>query len=151
MKLPFVFFRLCLFFLGFGLISSNVYADNVVESSLINTNYPHARLIIGGRNLARKAELINARVSPIGNYKRGQVSVQNLTDERIGLEYKVDWIDDDGFIIGDGGIWERFMLGARDIRSFKSMGKSKKASKMQFTLRFPRDSVNDPRNNKAFE
>jgi len=114
-------------------------AEPMEQSRTVDSSHPRVRLVLGSDDLYGDIKLVKARVAPIGNFIRGQASVQNLTDENYGLEYKFDWYDDEGFIVGKGGVWQRFMLGAREIRSFKSLGKSKNASRMQLTVRVPVD------------
>lgn len=101
---------------------------------------PGVELVIGSSNLADAVRLFNARIGRVGVFKRGMVSVQNLTDDRVTLEYKFEWLDDEGFPVGDdAGIWERFSLGPREVRTFRSVGKSRRAASMRFTLRYPGD------------
>lgn len=109
------------------------------SNPIIDESYPRARLIVGGKPLSKKILLTKARVAPFGKIMRGRASIQNLTDKAMTLEYKFDWYDDEGFIIGDGGIWDRIKLRAREIRPLKSLGKSKHASKMQLIVRYPGD------------
>jgi len=120
--------------------------ESMQSYKTIDQSHPRVRLIVGGSNLQNQIKLIKQQVAPFGKMMRGRASIQNLTDKRLVLEYKIDWFDDEGFIIGDGGIWERFSLGPRAIRSFKSLGKSKFASTMQFMVRFPDDTFMDVRN-----
>lgn len=122
-------------------MTTNAYSgSDSGDQNIIDQSHPRARLIIGSKQLAKKIKLVKARVAPIGNFMRGQAAIQNSTDQRFTLEYKIDWFDDEGFLVGDGGIWERFALGPREIRPFKSLGKSKYAARMQFTVRFPGDT-----------
>lgn len=126
----------------------DLFAEKMAESKMIDQSHPRARLIVGSKGLYKKVRLIKAKVVPFRKWMRGSATVQNLTDDRLVLEYKIDWYDDEGFIIGDGGIWERFALGPRELRPFKSLGKSKHASKMQFTVRFPGDTLIDSSSRK---
>ncbi len=130
-------------FLSLSLWSANLSAEQMQKSDTIDQSHPRARLIVGSEGLHDQVRLIKARVAPIGRLMRGQATVQNLTEKRMTLEYKVDWLDDEGFVIDDGGIWERFALGARELRPFKSLGKSQQAATMQFTVRFPGDAFMD--------
>lgn len=121
----------------------NLYAEKMTENKTIDQSHPRARLIVGSEGLHNKIHIIKVKVAPFRNWMRGQATVQNLTNKRLVLEYRVDWFDDEGFLIGDGGIWERFAIAPMDLRAFKSLGKSKHASKMQFTVRFPGDTLID--------
>lgn len=127
----------------FLLTANLVQAENMQPAEMIDQSHPRARLIVGSEALYKKVRLIKARVVPLGKLMRGQATVQNLSNERLSLEYRIDWYDDEGFIIGDGGIWQRFSLGASELRPFKSLGKSKYAARMQFTVRYPGDTFID--------
>lgn len=113
------------------------------ENNVIDQSHPRVRLVVGGKGLRKQVQLVKARVVPIGKLMRGQAHIQNLTDKRLSLEYKIDWYDDEGFVVGDGGIWERLAIGPRELRAVKSLGKSKNAAKMQVTVRFPGDTFID--------
>jgi uncharacterized protein YcfL len=116
-------------------------ANKVGTHRNIDTSFDNARLILGNDGLYGKVKFTKARVKPRGKFVKGNVEVQNLTDARMELEYRFDWQDEDGFRVGEAGIWQRFALGPRGIRSFKSMGKDKEAAKIQFMLRYLGDSV----------
>ncbi len=133
-------FLSCLVAASLMLLPATSSAEKMQQHRTIDQSHPRARLIVGSEGLYDQVRLVKARVAPLGNFMRGQAAVQNLTDERLVLEYKIDWMDDEGFLIGDGGIWERFALGPRELRPFKSLGKSKRAARMQFTVRFPGDT-----------
>jgi len=126
-------------FICFSLPSMHLSAEPMEESRTVDTSHPRVRLILGSDDLYGKISLIKARVAPRGNFIKGQASVQNLTDDIYALEYKFDWYDDEGFIVGKGGVWQRILLGPRDIKSLKSIGKTKNASRLQLTVRVPVD------------
>jgi len=139
------FVRLVAVIIFFTSLALPAYAGKMEEHRTIDTTHPRARLIIGSDGLADNIKLIKARVAPVGRFMRGQISVQNLTDLRLVLEAKFDWVDDEGFLVGDGGIWERFTLGPRGMKALKSLGKSRNAAKVQVTVRYPGDTlINSP-------
>jgi len=139
--------------LSFLLFTLPFYAqagDEAASRYVDTTSHPKAKLITAGEDLQKLVKLNNVKIKPVGHFVKGQVSVQNVSKHDLSLEYRVDWIDEDGFVLGDGGIWERFSISAHDIKRFKSVGKDRNAEKLQFTVRFPRDALSDPRNSKSF-
>lgn len=122
-------------------VIGTAYASGAEAHKTIMHPAPGVELVVGGSDLADAVHLFNARIGRIGAFKRGMVSVQNRTDDRVTLEYKFEWLDDEGFPVGDeAGIWERFVLGPREVRTFRSLGKSRRAASMRFTLRYPGDT-----------
>lgn len=105
----------------------------------IDQSYPGATLILGSEDLVGYIRLGGPRLDPVGQLTRGQVSVQNLTEERYTLEYRFDWRDAQGFNAGDPGVWRRFTLAPRTAQAFNSTGKIPQATGFVFTVRLPDD------------
>ncbi|MFT4928071.1 MAG: serine/threonine protein kinase [Phenylobacterium sp.] len=110
--------------------------SQTVENGTIEPQYPGARLVIGSDALIGKVKLAKTRVRDRGKLKRGDVMIENLTNADLNLLYRFDWLDDEGFSVGEAGIWQPFTLSARDTRSFWSMGKHRDASKMHFIVKY---------------
>jgi uncharacterized protein YcfL len=115
------------------------------------TSFPNVTTIISHRDLVNVIKIDNALVKGAGSLRKAQISVVNTSDQRLGLEYRMDWFDNDGFQLGDSGIWQRFTLGAFDSKSFTSLAKRRRANSVQFTVRLPSDTLNDPRNSGFFD
>ncbi len=113
--------------------SSNIALAD--DDGVVDQSHPRARLILGDSNLVDNIAIVKPRVAPLGVFMRGQVIIQNLTDEKYLLDYKFDWLDDEGFLINDGGVWFPIVLGPREMKSIKSLGKSQYAARMQVTVR----------------
>ena len=105
----------------------------------IDDTHPRATLILGTTELVDKILITNVRVAQAGLLQRAGIDVQNLTDNRYSLEYKIVWRDKQGFAINVSNVWHRFVLSPRKIKSFQSMGKTEEAYSIQFTVRFPDD------------
>lgn len=103
----------------------------------VDTGDPRATLVVGARPLLGKVAVIDPRFRKVGRLTEVQVTVQNLTDSPYALEYKFDWKDVDGFVVESGHVWQPFALSPREIRNFKSVGKTPKAETITFTLRIP--------------
>lgn len=105
----------------------------------IDTSDPRAKLVVGSEKLLRKIALGDTRFRQVGQLTQAQVLVQNLTDDRYTLEYKVDWETDQGFSAGAINSWHRFTLTPRETKTFVSTGKVPEATKIVFTVRLPDD------------
>jgi uncharacterized protein YcfL len=105
----------------------------------IDDTHPRATLILGHTDLVNNILITNVKVAQVGLLPKAGIDVQNLTDNRYSLEYKIVWRDKQGFPIDVGHVWHRFVLTPRKIKSFQSVGKSEDAYSIQFTVRFPDD------------
>ena len=65
--------------------------------------------------------------------------MQNLSNNRYTLEYQYAWEDQEGFSISENRVWKRFVLGPREIKSFRSVAGDPKAYGFTMTVRLPDD------------
>lgn len=105
----------------------------------IDTSHPNAILVVGNDALVGTITLLDPRLRKVGAFTQGQVTVQNLSDIRLSLEYKFKWEDTAGFVVDEDNMWNRFALTPRQVKRFQSTGKSQDAANMVFTVRNPDD------------
>lgn len=110
-----------------------------IEDKTIDTTHPRAELVLGSNKLLRKVVLTNVRFGNVGNFQRAEVGLQNLVEKRFSLEYRIDWQDKQGFTVNSNNAWHRIVLGPKQIKSLKSVGKVPEAYKIQVTVRYPDD------------
>ena len=110
-----------------------------IPQDTVDASNPRARLVLGGQRLVGEIALLDARLGTAGALAKGEVSVQNLSNDRYTLEYQYAWEDSEGFAIGENRVWQRFMLGPRELRSFRSVASDPKAYRFTFTVRLPDD------------
>ncbi|ACL02528.1 hypothetical protein Dalk_0823 [Desulfatibacillum aliphaticivorans] len=142
-RISFVIVWAAIVFTGLG--PEFLFSAPLQNSPPIDESHPGIRLVIGGKDLTKQVRLVNPKIAPLGKLKKGMVQLRNVSDNRLTLEYKFDWMDEDGFLIGDGGIWERFSIGPGGVKTLQTVGKSPKAAQMQVTVRFPGDAFMDNR------
>lgn len=111
---------------------------NYNQNTVVTTN-PRARLVLGSEKLIGEIAMVDVRLGTVGTLNRAEVSVQNLSNNRYSLEYRIAWEDQQGFSINDNTTWHRFTLAPREIRSFQSVGKTPDAYGLTFTVRLPDD------------
>lgn len=109
------------------------------QQNTINATNPRARLILGSKDLVGQIALVDARLGSAGALAKAEVSVQNLSNNRYTLEYQYAWEDREGFSISENRVWKRFVLGPRDLKSFRSVAGDPKAYGFTLTVRLPDD------------
>lgn len=108
------------------------------QDTIDDTN-PRARLVLGSRDLVGRIAMTDARIGSVGELARGEVTVQNLSNNRYQLEYQYAWEDAQGFSINENRVWRRFVLAPRELRSFQTVADSPDAHGFTMTVRFPED------------
>ena len=129
---------------GFSLVACNsvgVSDPNIRhhQQNTVNNENPRARLVLGSADLVDRIALTDARLGTAGVLAKGEVTVQNLSNNRYSLEYQYAWEDREGFSINENRVWQRFTLAPRELRSFKSVASDPKAYKYTLTVRLPDD------------
>ncbi|GAB6039527.1 DUF1425 domain-containing protein [Endothiovibrio diazotrophicus] len=111
----------------------------VAHPTIDRSQHPNATLIVGSTALLEKIKLIDPRLRQAGAFMQGQVTLQNLSDDRLALEYRITWEDDQGFQLDQEAMWTRIFLGPRQTRRIQSTGKQQQAGHMVVTVRAPDD------------
>ena len=114
--------------------------SGAVQTANVDVSHPNAKLVIGSKKLVGKVGLIQPRLRQIGTLTQAAVTVQNFSDNRYSLEYKVDWETIDGFPIQNNPVWHRFTLTPHQEQTFTSTGKTPDSKKIIFKIRFPDDA-----------
>ena len=109
------------------------------QQNTVNATNPRARLVLGSEKLVGRIALTDARLGTAGDLAKGEVTVQNMTNHRYTLEYQYAWEDRDGFSISENRVWSRFVLGPRELKSFRTVASSPKAHGFTMTVRLPDD------------
>lgn len=110
-----------------------------VAAPTIDASHPRARLILGSERLVDNIRMANVKFRKVGNFTQAQIGIQNLSDARYNLEYKIEWEDESGFMVDQSGVWRRFTLAPAQIDTVTATGKVPEAEKIVFTLRLPDD------------
>lgn len=109
------------------------------QQNTVNNENPRARLVLGSKKLVNRIALTDVRLGSAGRLVKTEVTVQNLTNNRYSLEYQFAWEDSEGFSINENRVWQRFVLGPREMRSFKSVATDPRAHQFTLTVRLPDD------------
>ncbi|MCU7939533.1 MAG: YcfL family protein [gamma proteobacterium symbiont of Bathyaustriella thionipta] len=112
---------------------------NFLKQKTLDDTHPRARLVLGSEKLAGNIRMANIKFRKVGLFTQAQVGIQNLSDVRYNLEYKVEWEDASGFMLDQSGAWQRFTLAPTQIDTVTTTGKVPEAYKVVFTVRLPDD------------
>ncbi len=112
---------------------------NYVKQDTLDDTHPRARLVLGSEKLVGNIRMANIKFRKVGLFTQAQVGIQNLSDVRYNLEYKVEWEDEGGFMLDQSGVWQRFTLSPTQIDTVTTTGKVPEAYKVVFTVRLPDD------------
>ena len=112
---------------------------NFLMQDTLDDSHPRARLVLGSEKLVGNIRMANIKFRKVGLFTQAQVGIQNLSDVRYTLEYKVEWEDVDGFMLDQSAVWQRFTLAPTQIDSVTTTGKVAEAYKVVFTVRLPDD------------
>ena len=112
----------------------------IKNTRALDTSYPPLTRIIASDDLIGYIAVVNARIGQTGVFTKGQVTVQNLTQNRYSLEYQFQWQDTQQFSISDPRPWKRFVLGPKEAKIIQEMALNKDAVRAIFTVRLPDDT-----------
>ena len=110
-----------------------------VKHDTLDDSHPRARLVLGSEKLVGNIRMANIRFRKVGLFTQAQIGIQNLSDVRYNLEYKVEWEDATGFMVDQSGAWQRFTLAPTQIDTVTTTGKVPEAHQVVFTVRIPDD------------
>lgn len=110
-----------------------------IKDKTIDASHPRATLVLASSQLLGKLIMTNVRFGAVGNFQRTEVSMQNLSKQKLILEYKIEWQDKDGFTINSNQAWHRFSLSPKQIQNVQSVGKDPAAYQIQVVVRLPDD------------
>ena len=129
--------------LSISCTSINPTSHQVSETSLshlVNRNHPRATLVIGSEDLLGNIAISDPRFKSVGSLTQAQVYVQNLSEDRYTLEYKIDWEDSNGFSIQGINAWRRFTLTPHQRNTLSATGKNANATNIVVIVRLPDDA-----------
>ncbi len=110
-----------------------------VKQDTLDDTHPRARLVLGSEKLVGNIRMGNIKFRKVGLFTQAQIGIQNLSDVRYNLEYKVEWEDESGFMLDQSGVWPRFTLAPTQIDTVTTTGKVQEAYKVVITVRLPDD------------
>lgn len=114
--------------------------QEIIQTSGVDISYPALKRVIASESLIGYIGIANPRLGQAGSFAKGQVTVQNLTENRYSLEYQYQWEDSQGFTVGTPRPWKRFILAPKEVENIPEMALRQEAVKAVFTVRLPDDT-----------
>ncbi len=108
-----------------------------VKADTLDESLPTARLILGSDSLVGKVRMANVKLRKVGTLTQAQIAIQNLSDDRQKLEYRIEWEDESGFIVDQSGVWRQVILSPSQIDTISTTAKKPEAEKVIINLRNP--------------
>lgn len=105
------------------------------ESRTLSETHPRVRLVVGSVRLAGTIRVANTAFRKVGQFTQAQLGIQNTSGSKHNLEYKVEWENEDGFMVDQSDVWRPAFLGPHEIYTVVSTGKVPEAYKIVFTVR----------------
>jgi len=102
-------------------------ASNVLESQT-------DRQIINNIPLNYRVSIVQYHSRITNGLQEIQVDLQNHRQQQYDLEYKIDWLDADGYVI-ESTPWQPLTINAKEYRSIKAIAHSPQAEDFKFYIR----------------
>ena len=140
------FFKIGRVFVGFlvaitvvGCAAPKAAIEKRVDDSTIDATHPRAEVVVGSKELLNKLVMTNVIFGSVGMFPRMQVTLQNVSNKKLVLEYKIEWQDQQGFAVNTDAAWHRFTLTPKQVQNIQSVGKVPEAYSAQVMTRLPDD------------
>jgi uncharacterized protein YcfL len=124
-----IYFLLVVLFLTTGCMHKNV--SNVTYDS-------KGAALIKNEYLQERIAIVNHRSREKNNLLEMMVTLQNLTDDNYELEYKVTWLDDNGFKVNETP-WLPITINGREERNIEQIAHNAQVADYKFQLRFKQE------------
>ncbi len=127
-------------FLGLGLILAGC-ATNVNSyeraDSMASPSYVPDRRVITDDSLARKFQVVSINQATVsGNLLKVQATIVNLKNNLRTLNYKFEWIDQDGMAVDSPNeTWKAIMFQGRETKTVSTVAVSPRAVDFRLKLR----------------
>ena len=80
---------------------------------------------IADKNLSKNVAVDRAKLAKVGPVTRVQVSLQNLGNRPVQVQYRAQWMTEDGFEIPTNDRWEPATIDANTSRSIDLLGNAR--------------------------
>ncbi len=118
-----------------------------IDKSTLDDSEPRARLVLGSKKLVGEVRMANLQFRKVGLFTQAQIGIQNLSNKRHNVEYRIEWEDAEGFMVDQSGVWHRMSLSPTQIDTITATGKVQAAEHIVVNLRLPDDPfiINEPK------
>ena len=117
------------------------YTHGVVETPQIDGANPYVLVVYGDEGLREYVAVLRTNVDFSGTFPTCVLTIQNLSEFSIPVEYQFQWLDSAGMPLHNTPAWFPASLSPNMVKTVNSTAKSKDAAKVEFTLRTPHTGV----------
>lgn len=104
---------------------------------LVDTSVPNLRVTYADEQVAQCVKVMTARVVKKGQFPKVAFQLVNFTQAKFPIEYKIQWVDEDGAPLQSTAPWLQTTLSGSEAKPISSLGKSVEAFAALVTIRFP--------------
>ncbi len=104
---------------------------------LVDTSYQNVRISYANEQVATAMKVLNARIVRKGALPKLTFQLVNFSQAKYPIEYKVQWVDEDGMPLMSTAPWLQTTLTGMEAKPIGSIGKSVNAKAAHITIRFP--------------
>ncbi len=106
---------------------------------LVDTSVKNVRITYADEQVATAIKAMNARITKKDAFPKLVFQLVNLTQTKLPIEYKIQWLDQDGAPLQSSAAWLQATLTGMEVKPIVSLGKSVDAQSAQVTVRFPQN------------
>lgn len=106
---------------------------------LVDNSVPNIRITYANEQVATTVKTLNAHIIKKGALPKLVFQIVNFTQAKFPIEYKVQWLDEDGAPLQSTAPWLQTTLSGMEAKPVVSLGKSVDAHAAQITIRFPQN------------
>lgn len=116
---------------------STKYTHGVVETPQIDGANPYVLVVYGDEALREYVAVLRTNVDFSGMFPTCVLTIQNLSEYSIPIEYQFQWLDAGGMPLHSTAAWFPTSLSPNMVKTVNSTAKSTDAAKVEFMLRAP--------------
>ena len=138
------YFAVLLVIMAAGLMfgcQSTKYTHGVVETPQIDGANPYVLVVYGDEALREFVVVLRTNVDFSGKFPTCVLTIQNLSEYAIPIEYQFQWLDAAGMPLHNTPAWFPTSLSPNQVKTVNSTAKSTNAAKVEFMIRAPHTSL----------
>lgn len=117
--------------------TQTTYTHGVVQTPQIDGTNPYILVVYGDEGLREYVAVLRTNVDFSGTFPVCVLTIQNLSEYAIPVEYQFQWLDSAGVPLHNTPAWFPTSLSPNMVKTVNNTAKSKDAAKVEFILRSP--------------
>ena len=104
---------------------------------LVESPLPNVRVTYADERAAGAVKVLNVRCAKTQRFPKLTFELVNVTQVKLPVEYKVQWVDADGAPLQSTAAWQQAVLSGSEAKPVVSIGRAQEAAAAYLTVRFP--------------